>query len=384
VRRLRLLVGSIVFLDTMFFAALTPLLPEYVDRFDLTKTGAGVLAAAYPLGVLCGSIPSGLATVRFGVKATAAGALLLMAGTTVVFGFANTIWLLDGARFAQGLASACAWTAGFAWLLSQAPRGRHGAIMGATLGVAIVGALFGPVLGAVASATGTKSAFAVVGLAALLLAAWTLSTPAPPASRRQELSLLWGSLREPRIVGGFWLVMLPALMFGTLSVLAPLRLDELGLSAVAIGAVFLVSAGFEAALAPFIGRVSDHRGRRLPITVGLVGSAAATALLPWPRWGLVLATVVVASAMCFGTFWTPAMSLLTRTGEHLGLDYALSFALVNLAWAPGQALGAAAGGALARATSDAVPYLVLCACCLLTLLAVKLGVRRAAPATLPP
>ena len=33
VRRLLLLVGGIVFVDTMFFAALTPLLPDYTDEF---------------------------------------------------------------------------------------------------------------------------------------------------------------------------------------------------------------------------------------------------------------------------------------------------------------------------------------------------------------
>ena len=71
--------------------------------------------------------------------------------------------------------------------------------------------------------------------------------------------------------------------------------------------------------------------------------------------------------MAFGIFWTPAMSHLTDLAERRGLDYAYGFALVNLAWAPGQALGASGGGALARATSDAVPYLILSALCLLSL-----------------
>ena len=46
------------------------------------------------------------------------------------------------------------------------------------------------------------------------------------------------------------------------------------------------------------------------------------------------------------------------------------FTLMNLAWAPGQFAGSAAGGALADATGDAVPFLVLAGLCLLTLLAV--------------
>ena len=58
-RSLLVLCGAIVVCDTMFFAALTPLLPDYADDLDLSKTGAGALQAAYPLGVLVGSIPSG-------------------------------------------------------------------------------------------------------------------------------------------------------------------------------------------------------------------------------------------------------------------------------------------------------------------------------------
>ena len=39
-RRLLFLVGGIVFVDTMFFAVLTPLLPDYADKYDLSKAGA--------------------------------------------------------------------------------------------------------------------------------------------------------------------------------------------------------------------------------------------------------------------------------------------------------------------------------------------------------
>ncbi len=73
-----------------------------------------------------------------------------------------------------------------------------------------------------------------------------------------------------------------------------------------------------------------------------------------------------AAGLAFGSFWTPAMALLSDEAEARGLEYAYAFALINLAWAPGHALGSAAGGALADLTSDAVPYLLLSAICLLT------------------
>jgi len=64
VRRLLLLVGAVVFVDTMFFAALTPLLPHYVHELGLSKADAGVLAAMYPAGALVAGIPSGIATAQ--------------------------------------------------------------------------------------------------------------------------------------------------------------------------------------------------------------------------------------------------------------------------------------------------------------------------------
>jgi MFS family permease len=171
------------------------------------------------------------------------------------------------------------------------------------------------------------------------------------------------------VASGVWFVALPALFFGTLGVLGPLRLDALGWGAVAIGATWLVAAGLEGALAPVIGRVSDRRGRLAPLRAGLVGSIPVAAAIPWLPRAWLLALFVVLSGLTVGTFWTPAMSLLSDSAEALGLDHAYGFALVNMAWAPGAVVGAAAGGAVAEATSDAVPYLVLAAACVLSLAA---------------
>jgi MFS family permease len=370
-RPLLVLCGAIVLCDTMFFAALTPLLPEYAEAFGLSKTGAGALQAAYPLGVLVGSIPGGYAAARFGVKPTAVAALLVIAFTSAAFGYAESIVVLDAARFLQGIGSAFAWTAALAWLIAVAPVDRRGQLIGTVLGVAIAGALLGPVLGGIASVLGTGPVFTSVGVLAIGVAIAAVLTATPPKGERQSISYLWGALHDRRILGGLWLVALPALLFGTLTVLVPLRLSELGLAAAAIGGVFLVAGAAEATLSPIMGRLADQRGKRYPITIGLVASAAATLALPWPQQGIALAVVTVLAACAFGTFWAPAMSLVTDTAERIGLDVAWGFALANLAWAPGQALGAAGGGTIARVTADALPYLLLSACCLLTLAAVR-------------
>lgn len=362
-RRLLLLVGAIVFVDTMFFAALTPLLPEYADRLDLSKGEAGVLHGAYAAGALAGGIPGGIAAARLGVKVAVLLGLAGMAVTTVTFGFADVLWLLVAARFLQGVASSFSWTAALAWLVAAAPAGRRGELIGAAMGAAIFGALFGPVVGGAAALTSAGLAFGSVAVLAAVLAVWALRTDAPPRREPQPLRMLARALRDPGILAGVWFVALPALFFGALGVLGPLRLDELGFGVLAIGATWLVAAAIEAVLAPAIGRISDRRGRLAPLRAGLVASAVVASAIAWPTSAWLLAVLVVASGVCFGAFWAPAMSLLADSAERLGLDHAYGFALVNLAWAPGAVVGAAAGGALADATSDAVPYLGLAAAC---------------------
>ena len=73
------------------------------------------------------------------------------------------------------------------------------------------------------------------------------------------------------------------------------------------------------------------------------------------------------------------MSMITDEAEAIGLDYGYAFAVVNIAWAPGQAGGAALGGAVASVTSDAVAYLGLTALCVLTLVLTARYSETAAP-----
>jgi MFS family permease len=366
VRRLLLLVGAIVFVDTMFFAALTPLLPDYAEEFDLSKAGAGVLSAAYPAGALLGGIPAGLTVARAGARPVAIGGLLTIAVSTFVFATGDSIFVLDVSRFIQGLGSAFAWTAGLTWLVSETPASRRGQTIGSAMAAAIVGALFGPVLGGVAAVVGQAAAFGAAALAAVGLAAWAATIHAPAPSEPQPLDLLLKAIRSRPVALGIWFVVLPGIFFGTLSVLAPLRLEELGFTAVAIGTLWLCTAGAEAIVNPWVGRISDRIGRFRPMRASVGAGAVVALLLPWPGEAALLAPLVFAGGIAFGSFWTPAMALLSDEAEHRGLEYAYVFALINLAWAPGQMTGSAGAGALAHITSDAVPYLLLSATCLLT------------------
>jgi MFS family permease len=367
VRKLLLLTSVVVFFDTLFFAALTPLLPHFAGTLGLGKVGAGVLAAAYPAGVFFGAIPSGIVAGRLGVKPSMMIGLALVGACTIAFGVSNQPWELDAARFAQGLASAFSWTGALGWVVAAAPPERRGAMIGRAFAAAVFGAMFGPVIGGIASVAGIGWTFGAVAVASFGLVGWAAVIPAPRDDRAHDTAALLSALRDRRVLAAAWFIVLPALLFGTLSVLAPLRLSVLGFGAIGIGAVFLCSAALETGNNLLLGQVADRLGPLRPIALGLVASIVIAAALPWPNERFALAALVVCGGVAFGTFFTPGMTMVSNLAEERGLPFGYASALVNLAWAPGQALGAAGGGALAHATADSVPYLGLSGVCALTL-----------------
>lgn len=376
-RRLLLLVAALVFVDTMLYAVLTPLLPRFADELGLSKGRAGVLVAAYAAGALVGGLPGGAAAARMGARRAVLVGLTLMGLSSLGFAVAGSFWTLFASRFLQGAGSAFTWAGAFAWLLAAAPRSNRGELIGTAMGAAVFGALFGPVIGAAAALAGREAVFGGLAALALVLVAWTLRLE-PIEPEQPSASAVARALGNRLFVGGLALMALPAFLFGVVSVLGPLRLSDAGWGAAAIGVVWLVGAAIEAAMSPYVGRISDRRGRMLPVRVSLgLSVLVSLGLAAGPR-PLFYVPLITAGAAFYGVLFTPAFALIADGAERAGLPQGMAFGLMNAAWASGALLGPAAGGAVAAATGDIVPFLVSAALCAAALAAVRLGHHRAA------
>jgi MFS family permease len=352
----------VVFLDALLMFAIVPLLPGYVRDLHLSKTQAGLIVGIYSGAVLLGSIPAGNLAARVGARRLTIFGVALLAAATFGCGFAGGFWLLMAARIGQGLSSAVSWTAGMAWLSEGTEPGSRGRVLGMAMSFATVGTLVGPVAGGLlGGAYGPRVPFTLLGCVALALVVGVVRAPAGAADVHPVGigTLVRGVGASRGVMTALVMMVLVAIVSGTLDTLVPLRLGSDGYSAAAITLV-LSAAGVLATAGTYgTGRIFDRFGG-IPIAItSIVGMAAFVAALAVARSGLQLAIVFVAATLPITGQYAVAYPLCAEGADSAGLGHANVFGLLNVAWGSGFLIGPAAGAAFAQATSDRITYLTL-------------------------
>jgi MFS family permease len=127
----------------------------------------------------------------------------------------------------------------------------------------------------------------------------------------------------------------------------------------------------ETVISPIAGRLLDRRGVLFPIQIALAASVPISVGLAIGTRPLVYVPLVVLAGAAYGALFTPAFALIAEGAERSALPQGMAFGLMNAAWATGALIGPAAGGAVAAATGDVVPFLVSAAFCGSALVAVR-------------
>jgi MFS family permease len=358
-RKLLVLASAMIFFDVAFYAAIAPLLPGYVDDLGLSKAQAGILSASYAAGTLVASLPAGFVASRLGPRRTVIAGLFILGFASLVFGVVDQIFLLDFARFTQGIAGALIWAGALTWLITMSPEDKRGSVIGTALGTAVAGALLGPALGALAASIGTGLVFGSVLVITTGLAYGASRLPEVGAPEPQGLGEVLETILSRPVIDAAAFVGIPSVMFGAIEVLVPLRIDALGGGHGVIAAGFIAGAGLEAMLAPIAGRLSDRVGRRAPYVLGLsICASAMIAIALAQTLGAVLAALI-ATSMGAGLCFAPALTLISDIAEESRLHQGFAAGLSNMAWASGQVVGGIGGGVVASLTGNAIPSVAI-------------------------
>ncbi len=357
-RRLLALITTLMFLELIFFQVLSPLLPGLKREFALSTSQAGVLVAMYAVGAILGGLPAVMLAARVGVKSTAVGSLLAFAATSVAFGLAHSYGALLASRFAQGMAGAVCFTAAMVWLLEVAPEDRRGALLGFAFGVSEAGAIAGPVIGGVAAAAGRAATFIAVAVfcLALVLATTRFHAPRSIGSGRLALRPMLGSAHVRTVM---WVTMVPAAILAGIAVLAPLQQHRLGAGVGEIAATFGVAAAVGILIRPLFGRWADRRGPQRPVRLALLASFPVVLAVPWLESRAAVAVLVVLALLLTGVLWAPLMVMLSDACVAVGVGQVMAVGILNLAWPPGNAIGAAGGAAIAQLAGQRWAYAAL-------------------------
>lgn len=363
------------FTDLVAYSIAVPVLPDYVTRFDASPTTLGLLFGSFGVTLLAVSIPMGAMSDRIGRKRPLVLATVILALSTLWFGFANSLPMLFGARMLQGAADGMTWVVGFALIADLYGPDERGRIMGLVMSAASLGIIVGPSIGGwLYELGGIRFPFLIVSAVAVfstgLFLVTTIETPISSVRvpmRRVLSQRAVVMCAVTAVAGSATATMLEPVL--------PLVLNaRFGLGPAQIGALFGTAAVASSVLHPIYGRLSDRWGGRRLMLMGLV---LAGLLLPMMNmavgWRSAAGLMVGLSAV-LGLIITPSLAYMAEATSFAGSgSFGVVYGLYNVAWGVGLMVGPMAGGVLLQQ----VGFAVLTVVWTVGLLGTALLVRRA-------
>ena len=343
------LVSFAAFTDLVAYSIAVPVLPDLSRRLGASPTMIGLLFAAFGVTLLGVSVPIGSVSDRMGRKAPMVGGLLLLASSTVVFAFADTLAWLFVARLAQGAADAVTWVVGFALIADLYGPAERGRVMGFVMSGTSFGLMVGPSLGGwLYERGGMKLPFLTVAALALAALAGFLWLRLPSTHAEREAVPFAKLLRVPAVATCALTVLVGASTAAMLEPAVSLWLSaNLGLNPSRVGMVFGVAAVAATALHPVFGRFSDRWGGRQLTMIGLVLTALMMPLLSraWSFQSAIALYILMGAALALVV--TPSLAFMAEATSSAGVkSFGVSYGVYNFAWGAGLLTGPAIGGFL--------------------------------------
>jgi MFS family permease len=257
--------------------ALPTLAASFAAPFPLVQ---GVVVA-YLAALTVSTIIVGRLGDRHGLKHMHLAGLGLFAVASLLCGLAPNLWLLIGARVAQGIGAAFLMTLSMALMRDTARSERIGHAMGLLGTVSALGTALGPSLGGVLiPVAGWRGIFLVQVPLALLALALALASLPRGAAKGHAPAAGFRALMSGNMAPNLAINLLVAAVMMTTLVVGPFYLDlGLGLQAQAVGLVMSVGPVISILGGVPAGRAVDCWGTQRILAIGLGLLAAGAGLL---------------------------------------------------------------------------------------------------------
>jgi len=364
-RPLVLLLFAALFVAELGWSAVTPLLPDLQDRYALSDTTTGFILSIAGVGILIVSLPAGALSRRYSVRALTLWGVAGLTAGNLVTGSATSYGVLLLGRCLFGCGLGMMWVTGTAWL-HDAAGDRGPQALALTTTVVGIGSLIGPAMsGFLAERFGMGVPFVLLGFLcgvtglALAIApgdAGRVAEPSPPLR-----DMLRAARADDLLVTSVLLSLVVSLMWMTIELLVPLRLNGLGYTAAGIGVVFsitsIVFAGSSAVAARGADRYATIRFSATWTTAMAVGLGIGALVATAPATFVFLLAMGVTSGMMIAVTY-PLGAVGAREG---GFSVAVVGALLNIVWAASGILGPSIGGSVSGAIGDTAVFLLLAA-----------------------
>nr|HID12630.1 MFS transporter [Anaerolineae bacterium] len=281
--------GLVIFSSTM---SKNPALPLFIHSLGMDEGTLGFIAAASTVVGVVASLPAGALSDLWGRRRVILLSMAVFATAPFLYLLVRAPWHLVLVRVYHGLATAMLGPVALAAVADTFREGR-GERMGWYSSATMVGRFLAPTAGGLlifgedfrwvylgCGAAGLLALLAALQLPRMNQTAQPEAPGARWATMRRELHLILTN-RALLLTSGVEAAQYFA--FGAVETFLPLYLKGLGWEPGIIGPLFTAQVLVTAVTKPLMGRISDRRGRRWPIVLGLLVGAATMAAMPWTR-----------------------------------------------------------------------------------------------------
>ena len=273
--------------DMLGFAMILPLLPFYALKLKATPEVVGWMIASFSIAQLIASPIWGRVSDKYGRRPALLIGLLASAIACLVFGLANSLWLLFLSRIVQGAGGGTTGVAQAYVSDTVAPADRARAL-GWLSAATAAGVMVGPAIGSVAAHFGREMpGLIAAGLCFLnVLAAWKwlpesrrAEDRATPKPRKPIWHAAWVVIRHPaeKAARLIWIYGTGMLAFSLLTSVLALWLDaRFGVTEENIGYFFVYNGLLSLVLrslllGPVVDRIGETRAMRLGALILAIG-----------------------------------------------------------------------------------------------------------------